>query len=104
MMYKIWLQSNLHINLRIFTYSSTNFDILVKVHCNTGVLSPTCQLCPQNDDTVLNSWCSGNCYFDDKEEECKEGSELDSNFLFEYFLILFDNPLYMVYPIIFRYV
>ena len=48
----------------------------MKVHCDTGVLSPTCQLCPPNDDTVLYSWCRGNCYFDEKEDECKEGSEI----------------------------
>ena len=48
----------------------------VKVSCGNGVLSPSCNLCPQSNDTELKSWCRGTCYFDERDEICKEGNIL----------------------------
>ena len=47
----------------------------MKVHCSAGVLSPSCELCPNDNDPLLNSWCSGNCYFNEEIGACKEGKE-----------------------------
>ena len=52
------------------------YHISVKVSCGKGDLFPSCNLCPENNDTETNSWCRGNCFFDIKDEICKEGNIL----------------------------
>ena len=57
---------------------SRNFVVLffypsVKVLCGNETQSPSCYLCPKNEDMELNTWCRGNCFYDEAEEACKEG-------------------------------
>ena len=52
----------------------------MKVHCSAGVLSPSCELCRSDNDTLLNTWCSGNCYFNEEIGTCIEGKEQNRKF------------------------
>lgn len=54
-------------------FVSPYLSFLVNLTCGNGILSPNCNLCPKNGDTITNSWCSGNCYYDENDELCKQG-------------------------------
>ena len=45
---------------------------LVKVFCGGDTLSEGCFTCRKSDGNVGNSWCRGNCYYDEKDRACKE--------------------------------
>ena len=51
----------------------TYLSFLVKLTCGNKISSPNCNLCPKNGDIMTNSWCAGNCYYDENNEMCKEG-------------------------------
>ena len=42
------------------------------VFCGEGALAPRCELCPRNNDTVLNGWCTGHCHYVDETNTCEE--------------------------------
>ena len=42
------------------------------INCGGAQMAPECRLCPTNDDNLLNTWCSGNCQFNQIEETCTE--------------------------------
>ena len=49
------------------------FVIILGVFCsNNGVLYRSCDQCEQTNDTITNSWCDGNCFFDSTDQNCKE--------------------------------
>ena len=52
----------------------------MKVHCSKGVLSSSCELCRSDDDNPVDTWCNGNCYFNEDTGTCKEGIEEIKNF------------------------
>ena len=42
------------------------------VLCGDEKIAPSCSLCPKNNDTILNSWCGGHCYYSEESRVCKE--------------------------------
>ena len=46
----------------------------MRITCGNEILSPRCSACPKTDDAKNENWCDGNCYFDENDEICKEGS------------------------------
>ena len=37
-------------------------------------LHPHCEQCPRSNETLSNTWCGGNCIYDEKNQMCKEGN------------------------------
>ena len=65
----------------LFTYVNTiltrrNWLIFVEiVNCGNGHKAPRCSLCMESHkskDNIYQSWCNGNCYYDEEEAACKE--------------------------------
>ena len=52
------------------------FMLLEKVDCGNGITVPSCHLCPKTNDTLIHSWCDGNCFYDEEMETCRECKSL----------------------------
>ena len=50
-------------------------NITANVPCGDHQTSPNCSMCPQNNHTILHSWCSGYCTFDIDNNLCIERSK-----------------------------
>ena len=49
---------------------------MLGVYCgNDDEVYPTCEHCPRINDTMSNSWCGGNCRFENIHQVCKEGNK-----------------------------
>ena len=55
--------------------SSFIFFIIGAYFCDSVQRAPSCLSCPKTNDTAFNSWCQGNCYFDEINSVCKEKSK-----------------------------
>ena len=69
----------LNITMHLFLLAITN--------CGGSQLAPGCSYCPMSDDVFFNTWCSGNCEFDETEGTCTEIKGKSKRFSFLAYLI-----------------
>ena len=63
------------------------FISLAITNCGGSQLAPGCSYCPMSDDVFFNTWCSGNCEFDQTEGTCTEIKGKSKRFSFLAYLI-----------------
>ena len=59
-----------------------SFSFSANINCRGGHRAPQCSLCKVSlgsTDDVYNSWCDGNCYFDQRDNVCKTDGRLKVN-------------------------
>ena len=58
------------------------------VYCNEQTLTTSCSLCPGRNMNPLHTWCSGECYLDQDEDECKyKGNSILSPIKLQWFVM-----------------
>ena len=72
-----------HIYTKLITWTIITETVDCGVLNDRVANAPRCSLCQNahdSDDNINNAWCDGDCWYDDRENKCKQIGESEIRF------------------------